>query len=562
MPAKSGDNRPRKPERSEVSSSGGKNVMDEIARSTKLTAEAITKMAAAQGLSVTGSTPSAKPGFGSGLTSADADKLAKTIEDAIGGLARKGGIGGTSGAYGLAPVQGGRPSVSGMSGIIPSIIPGRSPPTGSSLPSGGSPGTAPAFSSLRFGGGASGEALGAIGKGGPWIAAAMQGLQQATRVGNVAQDPFATDEMKARSLFKMIPGADTILNFKDMVTGRQAGMERARYEGEIDRTQSRAQIELSAFRLHNVPQQAGYQALAQSYGGQSAVTAGVFDRTTAAGKTAYEDAQRLLPLRKETARLERESASATAQRLASEREFERVAKTENVLIRERAAVQRQISEGGSGVEYQKLLERDKTLALEIEGANHQVRQAKQQVVSSTREELTTRAEYQRAQVREDLLGRAENLEARGQRAEASAGRIARINPFQRQIALDTAKALRAGENPDLIPDQFISLAQQAFPDETSAALNRYGAGLSQTREAQRLGFRDTPGDFGDLYKEADTLKQQAGKKEFTIDEATANQITAAGADLGKFIAGEILKFSAAVKDSINTKLRESRNATS
>lgn len=549
MPAP--DNRPRKPNSSVSSGSmnpnGGRDPLDDIARATRQTADAITKIANASGLSVSGSSGVAsRVGVGSSLTADDVRRLTTTIEDTIREASRRGSIAGLSAiAAATAPYYAHAPHPS-MGGGIP---PPPNPFTGLDA---------------KWSGGGSGSGIagtaGAFGRGGPWIAAAMATLEHTTRIGNTLQDPFATNEMKARSLAKMLPGGETILNFKDMETGRLAGMELAKYQGERDRIEARGRLETSAFMMQYRPQQAGYQALAQAYTGQSAITAGIFDRSTATGKTAYEDAQRLLPLRKETARLERDSAMASAHRLSSERELERVSRAENSLIRERVQVQRKLMEGGSGVEYQKLIERDRALAVEIEGFNQQARSAKQQVVNARREEVSVQAEHQKARVREDLIGRAENIEARAQRSEASAGRLGRMRPFERFAGLQVIKALESGVSPDQIPENQLAKAEQFDPDAFDRIIKNYGLRTPEFKERQAAGKRGFEGDYGKLYQEADTLRQEAGQKEFSVETEAAKKIKEAGSDLGAYFANQTRKFVESAKQSFDTNLKNNRNA--
>jgi hypothetical protein len=114
----------------------------------------------------------------------------------------------------------------------------------------------------------------------------------------------------------------------------------------------------------------------------------------------------------------------------------------------------------------------------------------------------------------------------------------------------------------MLPAEQRSQAQAIDPEAYDRAVTRagYGTDVYQRLHGEgRRGFEE--GTFGEFNKEADRLREEAGKSEFETGKKASEEIIKAGSDLGGFVAGEIQKFAEALKTSLTTRLKESRNAS-
>lgn len=391
------------------------------------------------------------------------------------------------------------------------------------------------------------------------VGAAKQMVESLSAYARIAQDPFTTDAQKQRALVNLLPEGQWIQRQVDSLTGRASGMEQAQFFGSIAGAGAQGRVEASGFMAGYRPQQAGLGAFAGAYASGSAVTAGVFDRGSLAGRTLYEDAQRALPYRREVAKTERDLAQATGERVGHEKELRRLQDEEHRLTRERATIQGQINLGGEGPSRERLLQSFENVNTELQGINQQVRGARQSVVGATQNETSAQGAFQTARNRADLLGRAENLEARAGRSEASAERLGGMGPYQRALGLQAIQMLESGTNPDYLPEAYKAAAQQFDPESYSNALKRYGVATPEFRA--RRGRRGFEGDYADIYRQADALRQQEGETTYGVESKTAAGIAKSGESLGAFIATEIQKFTMAVQKSLENQLRIRKNAS-
>jgi len=311
---------------------------------------------------------------------------------------------------------------------------------------------------------------------------------------------------------------------------------------------------------HYNPEQAHYRGMAAAYASGSAVTAGIYNRGTTSGRLQYEDAQRQLPYRQATAKAERDMAASTAQRLAAQKELNRLEGTENQLRSKLVQVEKELGEGGSGVDRQVLHETHKVITSQLEGYNSQVRQAKQAVVSAIRGESQAGGELGKAKMREKLLGQADMLQSRGMEQQATAGRLGGMDPLNRQQAFDAMKMLKDNPNNfDAMPPELKALAQQAFPAEFATIQEETGRKSSVNAQATAAGFRGA-GDYVKTFKEEDTLRQQAGKEEYGIESKTSRELEKAGADLGDVIVKAMLRGLSTAQSKVKNTFLEGRNA--
>ncbi len=375
-------------------------------------------------------------------------------------------------------------------------------------------------------------AAGAMSKAAGPAGFAIAGMDAAASGARIMNDPFATGDQKARSFAKMAPGGETVMNWADSFSGRAAGMEMNKFDAQKRSAGVSAALEHSAFAMSYNPQQAGYSATAAAYRGGSAVTGGVHDRSTTAGRTAAEDAQKMLPYRQATAKAEREMATATAQRVASQKDLNGLEKAEYRVIQDIAKMSKQLDdEGGSGVDRDAKVKLLNAKIQEGEGINAQVKQAAQSLRSARGQEAQAGGEYSKAQSREKLLGQADILGGRAAEAQQTARSLGGMNPMERQQAFDVMKMIKDGADPDMVPPQLKALAQQAFPAEFSAAIEEKGRSSGVMGQATAAGFRGA-GDYVALGKQADTLREQAGKEEYAADTKIAATMERSGQELG------------------------------
>ncbi|HEY1190380.1 MAG TPA: hypothetical protein VGE74_22290, partial [Gemmata sp.] len=148
-------------------------------------------------------------------------------------------------------------------------------------------------------------------------AIALSALKTSGEVGDIVSDEYTTDEQKARQAFrKFVPFGGTIQESVDGLTGRKAAFEKAEVDYQKKLVEGGGRVELAAFNLTHGPEQAGNEARASLLARATPILEGSSDRTTAAGEKAFRDRQRLLPLLREEARLQREVSVAAAQRAA------------------------------------------------------------------------------------------------------------------------------------------------------------------------------------------------------------------------------------------------------
>lgn len=409
------------------------------------------------------------------------------------------------------------------------------------------------LSRLGFGGLAAGLSQAAL----P-IAGGMVALNFGSQVARVFHDPFATGDQKLRALWRMLPLGETTQEWYDSLSGRVAAMELAKYRGQIGQTFAQERLEKAGFSLRYQVEQAGKSGLAEAYRSGQAVTLGVYDRGTAAGLTAYEDARRLLPYRQNLAKLEREMAVATKERAAAERELNNLTKRELEIKRRIEEVNRQLDRGGSGPEYQELFERHKILTAELKGLNQLSRQAHERVVSARAGEETARGEVEKARIALQKLGEAEKIEARADRSEASGRRLGRMNVYQRQLGLVAIRMLESGVNPDYLPEEYKQAAEAFDPESFDRIITRHGLRTAQFEARRGMRGFETADPFGDRMR-ADRLRDEVTREEYAIDTRVAGRIAEIGRETGVFIVKQIESAFAALRDEINKRFREARN---
>lgn len=400
--------------------------------------------------------------------------------------------------------------------------------------------------------------------------AAGHALDTAKTLALTAHDNYSTDAQLGRRLVReLVPGGAKAQGYLDAFTGRAAGMEQAHIDEQKRAAAVQSRLGTSAFEAGFNPQQAGRSAASLAYNLPGAMVAPpVLDRSNAAGEQQYRDAMRLLPLKQQSVKLDRESRVATAERVGSERELGRITARRVQLQREEGRLESQVQEAskgwwtGSGASFEQLLMQQKTKNDEVRAMVAQERSATEAAAAARGREASARGEAERAKVREDLIGRAENLQERADLAKSGAARLGSMSPVERQQA---AAIARMGKQfgVDALPAEWRSMFAQVAPQEFQAAAVRAGASSPAYRSLQEAGFVDFPGRPGQapasIQREADVLRERAAREEFRIDAQTSADIAASFRGLGRDIARLMEENRQVTVNEILRQIRQGRN---
>lgn len=402
------------------------------------------------------------------------------------------------------------------------------------------------------------------------LAIASQALEVTKALAIASHDRYSTNAQLGRNLVReLVPGGAKIQGYMDAFTGRAAGMEQARIEEQVRAAGIQERLGVSRFNIGYNPQQAGKEAAANAYTLPGAYVAPpVVNRSTAAGEQQYRDAMRLLPLRQKTVQLDREGRAATAERLAAERELLRVETQRANVAREKSSLDfRTIEAGrgfwtGSGEGYENLLRQQGSKNEELRGMTEQRRAAAEAVAAAKAREATASAEAARARVREDLIGKAENLQERADYAKSGAVRLGQMSPLDRQQAAAILQMART-HGTDALPPEWKAQLSGIAPMEANKLFERAGAADPTFRRLQQSGVVDFPGRPGqspsDIQREADTLRERAGAEEFRIDSRASADIAAASRGLGQEIARAFAEFRRLTVEEIYRNIKLGRN---
>jgi hypothetical protein len=404
----------------------------------------------------------------------------------------------------------------------------------------------------------------ALSRGAVPLAVAKGLIDTGATIATAAHDKYSTNEQLGRRLFReLVPGGGWLQEKVDAFSGRSAAMEEERIKAMKNAADVQQRLELSAFRLRNEPYVAGRSALAGAYARGSAVVPNVYDRSTALGEQAYRDERTLLPFRQATARADRESQVATAERVASEKEYFRVKEKGLGLLRQQAELDRGLKNPrlgeGSGELRERAVRRMENLQAELRGHLEQERQARESLNERRNQESAARGEAERAKVREQLLGKAEVLEHRAERAETGARRLGLMTPWDQQRAAFLVEHVTR-HGPRSVAPHMLSEALSIAPDAVGKVVENYGAGTDAYRRLNRAAPTDFPlGRPAELRREADELKSQAGKAEYSIEARVAGEVDRVARTLGADIARIFQRFAQQTKNEIETRVLVGRN---
>jgi hypothetical protein len=392
------------------------------------------------------------------------------------------------------------------------------------------------------------------------LAVAKEGIDTAAKTANILHDPHTTGEQKARAFFReVVPGGETLQRWNDQFTGREHKMasvhEQAMYRGiEMQR-----RVQETRFGIESNPHISGLTSFADTYRRQSAALAPVMDRSTASGEQQYRLAMKILPLRQETLRTERELAKATAERRSSSEEEIELAKKIKGITGWQQAI-RPTLDSGSGPE---LLERQEKYARNARELGELAR-TRQDVVTRSAEarnrEAVAQADYSKAKTREELGTRRETAQNLADRSRSGAQALGAIPYYMRG---DAVKAVRDAKQYglDSIPEQFRGFVSQLDPHGYDEMLRKTGEsdpGYKQLQDAGVQNFPRGPKRFTDYQREADQAEHDIGKKENTIDADAARKLADIAHSVTPFMIEAMKVYAEAQKQDFLAETRKGK----
>lgn len=349
---------------------------------------------------------------------------------------------------------------------------------------------------------------------------------------NYSHDPYMTSGQAGRALFRdVVPFGGRIQSFADSLSGRKFGMEQADVAAQIQGLRFGGQQQLASYFAGYNPQRAGLIERQRQLERGSAITLGPMERATATGEREFREASRLLPVRRELARLERDSAAASSERSASEQEVVKATARERDLIRQRQALGAKIMEDeGSGPDRQRMLTQFRETSEAASAAAQARRDSEEKLAAARQKETEARgaAARQRAEVKE---AQAANMEERAQTAAGTARTLGGMNVFDRDFAVASVKAAQQFGFEALHPE--MQAAARTIAPQTIGKMEE-AAGAAY---AERVGLGGiAPADFGgqpeELRRRAQEKRDEAERERYGAETDIAQGAVRAGERLG------------------------------
>ena len=380
--------------------------------------------------------------------------------------------------------------------------------------------------------------------------AVLAGLDAGVSAHNTMSNPFLTAAQKNREFARSLPLGETVMGAIDSFNAREHDIGMVKKGLSLNQADYNRDSLLQNHYASFDPQQAHRESLAHSYAGSSAVTAGVFDRSTVAGQNAAGDAQRMLPYRQASLKAEREMAAAAQKRFHTEIQLNKLNDRGNQLLGERSRIQAEIEKHESGPERFAAVGLSNLNIAALKENNEKQRAVRGELEAARGDEFRATGEHAKAKIREDKLGQAGVLDARADRMESSAMRLGGMSPADRAMGAQAIKMME--ENPgsfDQIDDGIKSLARNFDPE----AFNKLqlAKGVEESKKVNRENFGEDPNV---LRAQADTLRGEGAEGEHRADAETAAAVAAEGAKLGAFIVASIAQFGDRLRKEIEDKL--------
>lgn len=394
-------------------------------------------------------------------------------------------------------------------------------------------------------------------------ATALHTLEMASKANLIATDRHLTEAQKEREGFKqLVPFGERIMGVVDSFSGRTQEMGLVHEQARYAQAATRGRTAQYGFELGFNPHQAGLSAYAKSFAGQMPAIPPIYDRSSAGGEQQYRDAMRLLPLKQETLKTERELAKAASERGSAEMEQVKIARRINELKTESASIRPQLNDG-SGPDLLRKQERFKNIQEEIQQLAPMQQQTLQGAAEARSREAQARGANEKAKLREDVIGRAEFFQDRADTARGTATRLGQMDPLERAQAAQAVLMAKRGYV-DALPPEYKALAAGIAPKEMEKIFENAGANSGAYKTLREAGVVDAPNIRGyekpsALQKRADELRHEAGEKEFHIDQESAEGIAKAAKENAMLIAGAIKAYNDAMRLQIFAELRIGRN---
>lgn len=396
------------------------------------------------------------------------------------------------------------------------------------------------------------------------VAFAKAVTDTAARASVIAGDNFANTQQKLRSGFRMLPGGEYVQEKFDQFSGRASGMEMVDYAKQMGMADLQYRSGMLGQSLSFDPGQAGRVATAQAYRGQKAPLPGVYDRGTAEGRQRFELESKLVPLRREELKAERELKGAAAERLEYERQLEKLKTRELGIYRERTRLESRGARGGplglSGVEEERRLAAIEMTNAAIRDTAGLRRTATESLLGARTKEAGSIAEVERAKLRTRLEERATRAETNVGLAQSAADALGSMDPFTRRMNMQYALNIKARGTTVGMPQEWIQGARAFGGAEIDDILRR---DIYRSPEFAE-GVKAFPGRFGtttDVRGEdvaAQEARRELAKGEFAIDAKLSEEVARLGRDFGKYIGEILYRILETAKSEIETKFRQGR----
>lgn len=402
----------------------------------------------------------------------------------------------------------------------------------------------------------------AIGRGMASKIAVTQAVEAGAAIARAVNDSFSTTGQAARGLFRdIVPGGAWAQRTVDSFSGRAAGMEQSRFRAEQQQAAFDKEARLSSVMMGLNPQLAGVAERSRGLGAASPILMGAIDRSTGVGERDFREQSRLLPLKREIAKADRESQVATVSRVKAEEELGKLTTRANTLTKERAELTNRLNrDQGSGVERQRMIDRLRTVNEAANSTGELQMQARMNVYQERLREGQAQGSASAARAAEKEA-QAANLEERATTAAGSATTLGMMNPFDRARSVDAVKMLQSAKGDiSQLPPDLAQLALSVSGESGRRMVEGFGAKTSEYKQLSGLLPAEFGGDPETLRRQAGAARDEAEREKMKGEAAMARSAERAGEGLGDAISAAMERFLQAALIRIENNMRNLKNA--
>lgn len=394
------------------------------------------------------------------------------------------------------------------------------------------------------------------------IMVAHTALETAKFSALAVHDPYITGGQIERQGFRQLaPFGGTVQDLVDAFSGRAAKMQQVDIASKRRDLENQFQDQFSRFTTSYAPRQAGREEAARQAAGFGGIYMPRTDRTTAGGEIQFQEQSKLIPVRREIARLEREAAVAVKERNAAESNFADLTRRSLGLEQTRARLTAQVrADQGAGPERQAMLRELNDVENQLKRLAEARQQAAEAVAQSREKAGAAGAAVTKARA-EEAETRAEIFESRAARSAGRAKQLGLMSPIERQQALQ-ALELAQKYGLDYLPPELKQQALALAPETVGKLAETQGALTPEFRRAQELA----PAEFGekgttpeDLRQEAAKAREEAESLRVQAEQQFTSSAEAAGRDLAMQIRGMMKTFFDAMKRQIEIDIQTANN---